>query len=499
MRLANKPCTSRDLTIVKGCEREFAIEFHGQLRMCTPAYYREDGDSLIWDLQECVVREPERVERRRDDSDDLRAHMLAETQLDSERSSTRLLRPASIAQLDVKETTSSTYAMGDNCLLWCAAYRPQNRSERSSWKKSLDPKYDHVSTIRDPDAFAFALALEASEHIDQLESSVVFANPITKFEVACRNLSVIYGPIAYTHDRHAHIRDSQGTEEFMIRSIFTKSAEHRDQLEYRFAILSHRRLAHETLDLTVTEAMLEAVEGDSQASPQGLSMDYSDILRFDLPLKVRDCFAELPQSASDALIGRRDLRTDLRLELNLAGKQQTSTVRESKAVQHAARADFEGLDRAIAQQDASPDDARIAKITIDGGPGTVTSVYDLDGVRSELRMRTESGGAVLGVGTTGAASRSEILVDNSGFDGSFALGHDAQQLILIVVTANPDATVEIDQSCPDPNLPANHISLCDDGDTHVTVTATSADGSQTSSFEIVIDQTLSRANDEQAA
>ena len=35
--------------LVKGCESRFSVE---TIRLCTPGYYREGGESLIWDTQE---------------------------------------------------------------------------------------------------------------------------------------------------------------------------------------------------------------------------------------------------------------------------------------------------------------------------------------------------------------------------------------------------------------------------------------------------------------
>jgi hypothetical protein len=55
---------------------------------------------------------------------------------------------------------------------------------------------------------------------------------------------------------------------------------------------------------------------------------------------------------------------------------------------------------------------------------------------------------------------------------------------------NPAATVEIDQPCRAPELPDDHITLSPNEDTHVTVTATSEDGSQTSNLAVTIDRAL---------
>ena len=92
-----------------------------------------------------------------------------------------------------------------------------------------------------------------------------------------------------------------------------------------------------------------------------------------------------------------------------------------------------------------------------------------------------------------------VLCSNADFDGQFKLTHSAQQLILTVVPMNPAATVAIDQPCRNPNLPQNHVTLSPIEDTRVTVTATSEDGTQTTSLEIVFDQAVCSTSHDEAA
>ena len=64
---------------------------------------------------------------------------------------------------------------------------------------------------------------------------------------------------------------------------------------------------------------------------------------------------------------------------------------------------------------------------------------------------------------------------------------------------NPAATVEIDHPNRNPDLPQNHITLSLTEDTCVTVTATSEDGTQASSFKIIIDRALCPTNQSETA
>ena len=153
-------------------------------------------------------------------------------------------------------------------------------------------------------------------------------------------------------------------------------------------------------------------------------------------------------------------------------------------------ADYEAVEAAISSEPQTSNDARIAKLVLDGGPGTVARIYCLEGIWGEIKLEAAPERASLRVRAPHPEGTAVIAVDNSEFDGQFKLSHSAQQLILTVVPINPAATIDIDQSCHNVDLPYNHISLSPNADTHVTVTARSEDGTQRSSFDITIDRAL---------
>ena len=106
-----------------------------------------------------------------------------------------------------------------------------------------------------------------------------------------------------------------------------------------------------------------------------------------------------------------------------------------------------------------PNDSRIAKVTIDGGPGTITRIYCLEGIWGIIQYKSVSGRASLRFRGSHPSDTALILCCNADFDGQFRLDHSAQQLILDVVPMNPAATVEIDHPNRNPDLPQNHITL----------------------------------------
>ena len=241
--------------LVKGSERRFAIEDCETIRLCTPSYYREDAQSLIWDMQEGVIASNPRVKERWDDPADLEELRRDDAETAGRRPLVRAAGMIAVKTLKVRELEESTLFYGDNCLIWCSSMKPRNSKQWSLWRASLESSYDHVSTVRDPQIFARALGAMAFQQQGLLGNSIAFRNPQTGYVAQCLSLPVVYGPVVYVDDRRAYIEESSSDLEFVARSIFSKTSEHRHQREYRFAILSNRGLEDNTLDLTVSTEM----------------------------------------------------------------------------------------------------------------------------------------------------------------------------------------------------------------------------------------------------
>ena len=129
----------------------------------------------------------------------------------------------------------------------------------------------------------------------------------------------------------------------------------------------------------------------------------------------------------------------------------------------------------------------------------IRRIYCLEGIWGIFKFKTVSGTVLLGFSAPYTDDTAFILEDLADFDGKFQLSHSAQQLILGVVPMNPAATVEIEHPRRKPDLPQNHITLSPTEDTHVTVTATSEYGTQTSSFKIIINRALCPTNQSETA
>ena len=463
--------------LVKGCERRFAIEDCETIRLCTPSYYREDGESLVWDMQEGVIASTPRVDERWDDPADLEEQQRINAEMAGRLPLAKATGTIAATSLRVRETEKSTLTYGDNCLIWCSSVKPRNDEERSLWRASLEPSYDHISTIRDPRTFAQELGVLAFQQKGLLGNAISLRNPQTGDVAQCASLPVVYGPVVYVDDRSAYIQESSSDFEFVVRSIFTKTSEHRHQREYRFAILGNRELEDNTLDLLVSPDRRSTVT-ERQGPAISIRETLSPASKACLPSpRILHCFPEWPPTQRSAEKPGGVFTSQIRPNFHLAGVQHNHTTKTRRAVQTVEDVDYEYIEQAIAEEPSSPSDARIVKFTLDAGLGSVFTLYDLGGLDGTYRLAKKSGKAVLTASIPEPSSDEKyVLVNNSEFDGTSLLSGATGQLTLSPTPMNPATTVRTDLSNAEDRV--------------ITITATSEDGTATSSFEIIFDSSL---------
>ena len=458
-------------TLVKGCPRQYAIEDCDAIRLCTPSYYREDGSSLIWDEREGAVASLPRTSERRDDPSDFPFF----SQIDAEPALTGQLGQAvnaiSSTNWKVTERVQSSLTYGDNCLLWCTSVRPRTAGEWSKWRESLETSYDHVTVIRDPHQFAQALGAMALEQKGLRGSGSTFRHPLTGEVAHCASLPVVYGPVIYTDRRREYIEESSSELEFVLRGLFTKTTEHRHQREYRFVLLTKSALQQDTLALQVSDELITALKhkgGPPNATEKGPEVWFKDC--FPSPRVFRCLSAVAPTQRQRDGVGPV-LEARVQSIFHLAGVDHEHRTKIRRTVQTLEDVDHQILEHSIAEERGSPSDARIIKFTLDGGPGSIFSVYDFGGLAGTYRIAAQSGEAVVtAVFPESVVSSRQVLIDNSQFDGSSFLNSPPRQLKLSYTTANPLTKIELKPSDP--------------RGTRVTITATSEDGTAESSFEI---------------
>ena len=480
-----------DFTLVKGCGKRDAIEDSDTIRICTLGYYREDGPSLVWDLQEGVVTADPQVEERQNQPTDLEEQERIDAELARKDPLHRAIGEMTTESLTVRQTVQTSLLYGDNCLIWCTSIKPSDDREWSAWRASLEPSYDHVTTIYDPHLFARALGSMAFQQKGLLGNPLICRNPKTGQVTPCRNLPVVYGPVVYVEDRRAFIEESSSLVEFVVRGIFTKTMEHQHQREFRFAILSNRTLAEDTLHLTVSPEMRNSLQPLQDPYRAG-SRKQSPIIGGCMPSPaIRQSFSGGPTMRSVTPPVEITLASQLRAGFPLTGTRDVRTTTTRLAVHNVKRTDDEQIEQAINAGTKLPSDARIAKFVFDAGPRNIFRIYDLGGLSGTYRLVEESGRVGLKASFPQPQSGEPIrrLHDLEDFAGSSHQEPGSIQLKLSATLMNPAAQGKIDSHITTQNLPCHCASLPAVG-AHILVTAASEDGTATSTFEIVIDRNL---------
>ena len=480
-----------DLALVKGCANRYAIEHSDTIRVCTLGYYREDGPSLVWDLQEGVVTADPQVEQRQNDPVDVQEQERIDAELVCRDPLRRAIGEMTTERLTVHQTVQTSLTYGDNCLIWCSSIKHRDDREWSAWRASLESSYDHVTTIYDPHLFARALGSMAFRQKGLLGNPLMLRNPHTGQVARCRNLPVVYGPVVYKEDRRAFIEGSPSLVEFLVRGIFTKTMEHRHQREVRLAILSDRTLAEDTLHLNISSEMRKSLQPLQDPHHAG-SRKQSPIMGGCMPsLAIRRTFSGGPTSKPGTHPVEITLASELRASLPLTGTRDVRTTTTRLVVRDVKRTDDELIEQAIKAGSTSPSDARIAKFVFDAGPRNIFRIYDLDGLSGTYRLVEDSGRIHLKGSLPQPKSGEEIvrLHDLKDFAGTLHQEPGPIQLKLSATFMNPAAHRNIDSHITTPDLPCHCTSLPAVG-AHILVTATSEDGTTTSTFEIVIDRNL---------
>ena len=121
------------------------------------------------------------------------------------------------------------------------------------------------------------------------------------------------------------------------------------------------------------------------------------------------------------------------------------------------------IDAANAAEESGPDDARITKLVVDGGPGAISKMH---GIRQ-------------------------------GLSGTYRQRTRRDRLTIRVETMNPNATVEIDPPDSAPEQEGHVVTVPDGEDTEIVITATSPDGTAQSQIKHIALRTVE--NEQKAA
>ena len=247
-------------TLVRGCERKYALEECETLMISNPARFRSFGEELILDVQEGLAKEESvitleetavQATRRRAVSDLDQALSLLDTQM----------------RLSYRETHTNTethnesLTYGKEWWILCTSVKPDDE-EWDSWRGTLPDGYDHVSEISQPAKFAQALAHMVAEQAGPRGQEGTMRDTMEGSETeetTHKTQWVVHGPVVYT-DSVLHALDGITDNTHRIAaSIFTKGSGHAQQREYRFAVLNEGA-DEESVILRISGMMRDALK-----------------------------------------------------------------------------------------------------------------------------------------------------------------------------------------------------------------------------------------------
>ena len=157
-------------------------------------------------------------------------------------------------------------SFGKEWWIFSTAIKPETEEEWATWRATLDPAYDHESPIGQPAKFAEALGRMVTEQLGPQSKDSWKQGAIGKGKtVRSKHPTqwILHGPVVYA-DRLYDTLTRDGDEATRLAaSIFTKSATHASQREYRFAILCNKTVT-EKVFLTISGMMRDALQSTTR-------------------------------------------------------------------------------------------------------------------------------------------------------------------------------------------------------------------------------------------
>lgn len=251
-------------TVIKGCEKQYAIETCKTVRVSKAEVFRKRE-------QEDLIRDPSEMEISHTEVDSVIVddpHDRAEARLiDDEKN-----RAADIIGSGFKGNTKTTkrtrktnhnFDSGNNGWIFCTSIEPDCQEEMNTWRESLLSEYDHYWYIRRIREFAKALGMMVVEQCGaqgkggNIRSSF---GDLPESHTHHRSQIIFHGPVLYSDDPF-----NAFTEEFsdvipVLFPVFVKGLRYKGQKEYRFVIWADREPVEKCIDLNVSLAMLGSLQ-----------------------------------------------------------------------------------------------------------------------------------------------------------------------------------------------------------------------------------------------
>lgn len=267
--------------LVKGCRPEHVIEEYGIVKVSTPRTFRDSGENLVRDPAEGYYSDTRVLRDAVDDPRDLtreREHNAA------------LNRVAELVGFDWRRNTTSTHTKISQTetleyapvgWLFCASIEPSTPEEWTSWRATLEEGYTSVSRIYRPREFALALGHMAAEQLGPQGTMIPVKSTIKGFPSSVTNHPsqlIFHGPVVYVDDMDSWLREARSEVEYFLRAVFSKSATHRDQREYRFVIWADTKPENDVHLLRASSALIDAMtkHGNDPTPPAMHAVDQEE-------------------------------------------------------------------------------------------------------------------------------------------------------------------------------------------------------------------------------
>lgn len=237
-----------------------AIEVRKTVRVSKPERFRSEGETLISDSREGLVKREMVIEERVDNPVDMRRAHLINDELNRLAKLVESTRKTTTTGVRTKRSRSSTLYSGNKGWILCAALELTTNAEWKRWWASLDPSYDHVTRIYSPRMFARALGLMVVRKLGPRGSSVTMTDGITGEKIRRPSQAVFHGPVVYVEDTYDYAAAAPSDLERFFRPLFSKTTDYQDQREYRFVMWAEQEPSEYFVDLEVSLEMFEALQ-----------------------------------------------------------------------------------------------------------------------------------------------------------------------------------------------------------------------------------------------
>lgn len=263
--------------VIKYCHQKFAIERSHTVKLAKPAYYRQEGETLIYDQGEGLVTKETVVQREipvtaldRATEQSLDADINRAVKLSGQEGHSI---STNLKGRTVTNTNRNSLDWGKDLWLFCTAMEPPSEDESRALLESLDPEYDHQSHITSPRTLAQMLARAYVERYgpphDTLEPVEHTINRVFAGKTHHRPMLVIHGPVVYVDDPYAMCASALASQDQLVRTllpIFVKARDYSGQREYRFVIPDKTYHKADCKIMPATPELLAAIgrQGDSK-------------------------------------------------------------------------------------------------------------------------------------------------------------------------------------------------------------------------------------------